>query len=159
MIPRTISKLTLAEPLISGKLPPLTKRSNDDDPKDHIISLYIMDTCCMLYVPGIMVLAVHFVIATCPKYRWDTSVSAYFLWSLSSLLSSLFTYYSLFKLHSIHGGSSTRFFSVGVCLDNHMLSYKIKTHSSCEIEYFVETRLCKLCVIFRSRVSLAVCPY
>ena len=35
-----------------------------------------------------------------------------------------------------------------------MLLYiiKIKIHSSCEIEYFVETHLCKLCVILRSRV-------
>ena len=29
---------------------------------------------------------------------------------------------------------------------------EIKTHSSCEIEDFVETRICKLCVILRSRV-------
>ena len=29
---------------------------------------------------------------------------------------------------------------------------KIKIHSSCEIECFVETHLCKLCVILRSRV-------
>ena len=29
---------------------------------------------------------------------------------------------------------------------------KIKIHSSCEIEDFVETHLCKLCVILRSRV-------
>ena len=28
----------------------------------------------------------------------------------------------------------------------------MKIHSSCEIEYFVETHLCKLCVILRSRV-------
>ena len=28
---------------------------------------------------------------------------------------------------------------------------KNKIHSSCEIEYFVETHLCKLCVILRSR--------
>ena len=28
---------------------------------------------------------------------------------------------------------------------------KIKIHSSCEIEYSVETRLCELCVILRSR--------
>ena len=26
---------------------------------------------------------------------------------------------------------------------------KIRIHSSCEIEYFVETHLCKLCVILR----------
>ena len=33
---------------------------------------------------------------------------------------------------------------------------KIKLHSSCEIEHFVETHLCKLCVILRSRVLLGV---
>ena len=38
------------------------------------------------------------------------------------------------------------------------LYYKIKIHSSCEIEYFVETHLCKLCVILRSRVLRVVCP-
>ena len=36
---------------------------------------------------------------------------------------------------------------------------KIKLHSSCEIEYFVETRICKLCVILRSRVLRVVCPH
>ena len=38
---------------------------------------------------------------------------------------------------------------------------KIKIHSSsCEIEYFVETHLCKLCVILlRSRVLRVVCPH
>ena len=30
----------------------------------------------------------------------------------------------------------------------------MRIHSSCEIEYFVETHLCKLCVILRSRVSI-----
>ena len=33
---------------------------------------------------------------------------------------------------------------------------KIKIHSSCEIEDFVETHLCKLCVILRPRVLLCV---
>ena len=32
-------------------------------------------------------------------------------------------------------------------------------HSSCEIEDFVETHLCKLCVILRSRVLRVVCPH
>ena len=36
---------------------------------------------------------------------------------------------------------------------------KTKIHSSCEIEYFVETHLCKLCVILRSRVLRVVCPH
>ena len=36
---------------------------------------------------------------------------------------------------------------------------KIKIHSSCEIEYFVETHLCKLCVILRLRVLRVVCPH
>ena len=36
---------------------------------------------------------------------------------------------------------------------------KIKIHSSCEIEYFVETHCCKLCVILRSRVLRVVCPH
>ena len=35
---------------------------------------------------------------------------------------------------------------------------KIKIHSSCDIEDFVETHICKLCVILRSRVSRVVCP-
>ena len=33
-----------------------------------------------------------------------------------------------------------------------LLRVKIKIHCSCEIEYFVEAHLCKLCVILRSRV-------
>ena len=33
---------------------------------------------------------------------------------------------------------------------------KIKIHSTCEIEDFVETHICKLCVILRSRVVLPV---
>ena len=33
------------------------------------------------------------------------------------------------------------------------------TPASCEIEDFVETRLCKVCVILRSRVLRVVCPY
>ena len=36
---------------------------------------------------------------------------------------------------------------------------KITIHSSCEIEYFVETHLCKLCVILRSRVLRVVDMY
>ena len=36
---------------------------------------------------------------------------------------------------------------------------KIKIHSSCEIEDFVETHLCKLCVILQSRVLRVVCPH
>ena len=43
----------------------------------------------------------------------------------------------------------------------HMNYYiiKIKIHSSCEIEDFVETHLCKLCVILRSRALRVVCPH
>ena len=44
-----------------------------------------------------------------------------------------------------------------------LIYYKNKNtlHSaSCEIEYFVETHLCKLCVIrLRSRVLRVVCPH
>ena len=36
---------------------------------------------------------------------------------------------------------------------------KIKIHSSCEIEDFVETHLCKLCVILRLRVLGVMCPH
>ena len=36
---------------------------------------------------------------------------------------------------------------------------KINIHSSCEIEDFVETHLCKLCVIHRSRALRVVCPH
>ena len=35
---------------------------------------------------------------------------------------------------------------------------KNENTSSCEIEDFVETHLCKLCVILRSRVLRVVCP-
>ena len=35
----------------------------------------------------------------------------------------------------------------------------MKIHSSCEIEDFVETHLCKLCVILRSRALRVVCPH
>ena len=36
---------------------------------------------------------------------------------------------------------------------------KIKIHSSCEIEDYVETLICKLCVILRSRVLRAANMY
>ena len=36
---------------------------------------------------------------------------------------------------------------------------KIEIQSSCEIEDFVETHLCKLCVTLRSRVLRAVFPH
>ena len=36
---------------------------------------------------------------------------------------------------------------------------KMKIHSSCEIEDFVETHLCKLCVMLRSRVLRVMCPH
>ena len=37
---------------------------------------------------------------------------------------------------------------------------RIKIHSSCEIEDFVETHLRKLCVILRSRaLRVVVCPF
>ena len=35
----------------------------------------------------------------------------------------------------------------------------MKIHSSCEIEDFVETHICKLCVILRSRVLRVDSPY
>ena len=43
--------------------------------------------------------------------------------------------------------------------DIYIYNIKIKIHSSREIEYFVETHLCKLCVILRSRVLRVVCPH
>ena len=42
---------------------------------------------------------------------------------------------------------------------NELYIIKIKIHSSCEVQYFVETHLCKLCVILRSRVLRVVCPH
>ena len=50
------------------------------------------------------------------------------------------------------GAQESQFFLGGITI-------KIKIHSSCEIEYFVETHLCKLCVILRSRVLRVVCPH
>ena len=43
----------------------------------------------------------------------------------------------------------------------HIQTYiiKIEIHSSCEIEYFVETHIFKLCVTLRSRVLRVVCPH
>ena len=43
--------------------------------------------------------------------------------------------------------------------NNISITIKIIIHSSCEIEDFVETHICKLCVILRSRVLRVVCPY
>ena len=40
----------------------------------------------------------------------------------------------------------------------HVYIIKMKIHSSCETEDFVETHLCKLCVILRSRVLRVVYP-
>ena len=37
-----------------------------------------------------------------------------------------------------------------------VLLEKMKIRSSCEIEYFVETHLCKLCVTLQSRVVVVV---
>ena len=42
---------------------------------------------------------------------------------------------------------------------NQLIIIKMKIHSSCEIEDFIETHLCKLCVILRSRVLRVVCPH
>ena len=36
---------------------------------------------------------------------------------------------------------------------------KIEKHSSCEVEDFAETHICKLCVILQSRVLRVVCPH
>ena len=40
-----------------------------------------------------------------------------------------------------------------------VLPKNIKILYSCDIEEFVETHLCKLCVLLRSRVFLGVCPH
>ena len=45
------------------------------------------------------------------------------------------------------------------CVQAYIYIIKIKIRSSCEIEYFVETHLRKLCVILRSRVLRVVCPH
>ena len=46
----------------------------------------------------------------------------------------------------------------GACTRVRVGYYK-KNKNTCEIEDFVETHLCKLCVILRSRVSRVVCPH
>ena len=48
-------------------------------------------------------------------------------------------------------------FEETVKLDGNILQKE--KHSSCEIENFVETHLCKLCVILRSRVLRVVCTH
>ena len=45
------------------------------------------------------------------------------------------------------------------CLIFEMYNIIMKIRSSCEIEYFVETHLCKLCVILQSGVLRVVCPH
>ena len=47
------------------------------------------------------------------------------------------------------------------CVDDSSTRYiiTIKIHSSCEIEDFIETRLCKLCVMLRTRVLRVGCPH
>ena len=46
-----------------------------------------------------------------------------------------------------------------ICKNLNYSNYKIHSSSSCEIEDFVETHFCKLCVILRSRVLRVVCPH
>ena len=55
--------------------------------------------------------------------------------------------------------SSITFTLPAVFLDAATYIIKMKIHSSCEIEDFVETHLCKLCVILRSRALRVVCPH
>ena len=56
-----------------------------------------------------------------------------------------------------HGAYLALFVSLKAQLSRCHVYYKNKLHSSCEIEDFVETHLCKLCVILRSRVLRVVC--
>ena len=43
--------------------------------------------------------------------------------------------------------------------NTYQVCYKKQIPSGCEIEDFVETHLCQLCVILRSRVLRVVCPH
>ena len=62
---------------------------------------------------------------------------------------------------NIHGIRVEYFYAVlkdgSLIVDQYIT--KMKIHSSCEIEDFVETHLCKLCVILRSRVLRVGYPY
>ena len=60
--------------------------------------------------------------------------------------------------HGIYGGTLS-FQLVVHPVERPRYIIKIKMHSRCEVEYFVETHLCKLCVILRSRVLRVLCPH
>ena len=90
------------------------------------------------------------------------------MWLFSSMMEDFLVFF--FNANTLTGPArvvskySDRLLDYNNSLDyiNIILYYKKKLHSSsCDIEDFVETHLCKLavCVILRSRVLRVVCPH
>ena len=67
---------------------------------------------------------------------------------LTAVVEGYRQYFSTFRSHSRMEEALTSIYII-----------KIKIQSSCDIEDLIETHLCKLCVILRSRLLRVVCPH
>ena len=64
----------------------------------------------------------------------------------------MYIYMSFGKIFDLTAGVYFNFYNIYM----YLVQYNKKKNSSCKIEFFVETHLCKLCVMLRSRVLLGV---